>query len=175
MKNYPFQHLALELRALLPAIMKLSARSIEQRLAEYDVDISGLQFGLLKMLQRHPFTLSQLSKLFMLDPSTLVPVVDTLERKGFIERGRDPNDRRRVPLHLTEKAIALLEAMPTFHEDDVLVKSLAQLGQGKSVQLVKLLRELVQSMPEGETVLCNMYEHLDIHTSSQNKTPNDIV
>jgi DNA-binding MarR family transcriptional regulator len=34
----------------------------------------------------------------MLDPSTLVPAVDALERKGLAMRGQDPNDRRRNPL-----------------------------------------------------------------------------
>lgn len=175
MTNDPFQHLTFEVHALLATIMKLSVRSVEQRLAENDVDINRLQFGLLKMLQRQPFTLSQLSKLFVLDPSTLVPVVDTLERKGFIERGRDPNDRRRVPLHLTEKAVSLLGTVSMCHEDDALVKGLTQMGKDKTGQLVDLLRELVQTMPEGEAALCDVYEHLTNSHPSQNKTPPDTV
>ncbi|MFC4913529.1 MarR family winged helix-turn-helix transcriptional regulator [Actinomadura gamaensis] len=42
-------------------------------------------------------------------PATLTSVVNTLERDGYVERRRDPGDRRAVLLHATEGGVALLK------------------------------------------------------------------
>jgi DNA-binding MarR family transcriptional regulator len=157
------QRITAEIRMLFRIVMKMSAREFNQHLAANDVDINGLQYGVIRALHHHHFTLSELSKMFILDPSTLVPVVDTLERKGLVERARDPNDRRRIPLHLTEQGVNLLKNVSLFAEDSLLGKSLTQLGEAKTLQLLELLRELAQTMPEGESMLCDMREHLDFH------------
>jgi DNA-binding MarR family transcriptional regulator len=149
-----------EIRMLLFLIMKTSARQIHQQLAAQDADINGLQFGIIRVLHHRPFTLSELSKRFVLDPSTLVPVVDTLEQKGLVERGRDPNDRRRTPLHLTDKGAAMVHDLSVIAEDNLLANSLNQLGEAKTLQLLELLRELVHAMPDGESILCDVQEHL---------------
>ncbi|WP_394436593.1 MarR family winged helix-turn-helix transcriptional regulator [Streptomyces sp. SGAir0957] len=49
-------------------------------------------------------TLSQqdLSKLLHLDPTTMVALVDEMERAGHVERRRNPADRRRYILRLTD-------------------------------------------------------------------------
>ncbi|MEU6389715.1 MarR family winged helix-turn-helix transcriptional regulator [Streptomyces sp. NPDC046939] len=49
-------------------------------------------------------TLSQqdLSRLFHLDPTTMVALIDEMERAGHVERRRNPADRRRYILRLTD-------------------------------------------------------------------------
>ena len=42
-----------------------------------------------------------LSRMFDIDPTTIVGLVDELERAGFLERRRSAQDRRRYDLHLT--------------------------------------------------------------------------
>ena len=42
------------------------------------------------------------SRALLLDPSTLTPILRTLEKKGFLARERDPMDERRVRITLTE-------------------------------------------------------------------------
>jgi DNA-binding MarR family transcriptional regulator len=52
-----------------------------------------------------------LSRLLNLDPTTVVSVIDEMERNRHVERRRDPADRRRYHLYLTESGReALIEA-----------------------------------------------------------------
>lgn len=169
------QNVTIEIRMLLPMVMKLSARALEQYLSEQNIGISRIHFGMLVTLRHHQFTLSELSKLFSLDPSTLVPVVDSLERKGLVERGRDPNDRRRIPLHLTERGIHLLNAIPQVTKDDLMVNALMQMGEAKALQLRDLLRELVTAMHVDESALCEMHEHLQFLRLPPQPENNEIV
>ena len=49
------------------------------------------------------------SRTLLLDPSTLTPVLKTLEQKGFLNRTRDPADERSLIITLTESGAALRE------------------------------------------------------------------
>jgi DNA-binding MarR family transcriptional regulator len=50
-----------------------------------------------------------LSRLLNLDPTTVVTVIDDLERRSYVERRRSKADRRRYNLILTEDGRAALE------------------------------------------------------------------
>jgi DNA-binding MarR family transcriptional regulator len=175
MDTAEFQRVITEIRILMVLVMKTNTGDLNQYLAANNFDINAMQFGMVRALYHHAYTLSELSKMFVLDPSTLVPVVDSLEEKGLVQRGRDPNDRRRSPLHLTEKGIALFEKVAQFPEDSKLGKSFVQLGEEKTVQLLELLRELVQTLPEAERIFCDMREHLKLHESATNKIQTNLV
>lgn len=153
------QDLAREIRVTMAILTKMSHQSIEQRLNEHDIGVNGLQFGILQMLHFQPYTISELSRKFMLDPSTLVPVIDALEKKGFVRRGKDPNDRRRVPVSLTEQGIHLVGRCPR-DENGMLVRALEQLGDEKARLLLGLLRELMRQVPDGENILSEVAERL---------------
>jgi DNA-binding MarR family transcriptional regulator len=148
-----FFMMTVEIRILTAVMSRISHRAIEERFNAHKADISGLQYGILRTLGHESFTLSELSRRFMLDPSTLVPVIDALERKGMVARGHDPNDRRRIPISLTPDGANLLHSVPMYNEDDVLYKSLADMGEDKANELRDLLREVVKRMPEGEAML----------------------
>ena len=109
--------------------------ALEQRLAAADASLSGLQFAIMRALSVQEHTISELSQHFMLDPSTLVPAVDALERKGLARRGRDPSDRRRVPLSLTGRGAEFLSSVPIVDEEDLLATSLKRLGRGWFAQV----------------------------------------
>lgn len=148
-----FFRMTVEIRILTSVLARISHRSIEERFSGAKTDVSGLQYGILRALSHESCTLSDLSKRFMLDPSTLVPVIDTLERKGLVMRGKDPHDRRRNPLALTEDGAQLVGSIPLYHEDDLLYRSLGSLGPDKAYQLRDLLRELITQLPEGNVML----------------------
>jgi MarR family transcriptional regulator, transcriptional regulator for hemolysin len=40
-----------------------------------------------------------------LNPSTLIPIIDRVEKKGFVERSRDAKDRRKIYVRMTDKAL----------------------------------------------------------------------
>jgi len=52
---------------------------------------------------------SKLAHCMYLDRSSMVPILDQLEKKGWIERKRPPNDRRSHALYLTNAGRAALK------------------------------------------------------------------
>lgn len=157
--------LAAEIRLMAGLIIKINHRAIESRLSALQHDVTPMQCFLLHALSAKPYTMRDLSKMFMVDPSTLVPVIDALERKGLVNRDRDPNDRRRMPLALTDGARDILRELSVLMNDDLLTQSLTRLGDEKANLLLVLLRDLIYAMPDGETTFSEartyFEEHLD--------------
>jgi DNA-binding MarR family transcriptional regulator len=153
MQEDQFHRTAIEIRILAAIATKKSMRALEQRLESSLVGVSGLQYGIMHALSDQEQTISELSDTFMLNPSTLVPAVDALERKGLAKRGRDPEDRRRIPISLTERGAEIIACIPTVDENDPLVRSLQQMEAAQCQHLLELLRELVRHMPEGVDIL----------------------
>ena len=157
----------IEIRILMSMVARLSMRDLEDRITHADLGISALQYGILRALSDQSFTLSELSKKFILDPSTLVPVVDALERKGYVTRGKDPNDRRRAPLSTTQAGKAILNNVALSHENDMLYECMNVLGADKAQALVELLREVVQQFPGGAEMLREVTTRINAYSCDQ--------
>jgi DNA-binding MarR family transcriptional regulator len=140
---------ALEIRILAKMLASLASRSVEQHLQAHGAPVSPLQHGIMRLLSQHQYTSSELSRKMHFDPATLVPVVDALERHGYVRRGKDPSDRRRSPLLLTEEGAELLARVPMFNRSDALVSALDGLGDQSARELLRLLRELIGRMAAG--------------------------
>ncbi len=157
--------LAIEIRILNSIVTKLIMRDLEQRIADVLPGVSMLQYGVLRLLQREKLTLSELSAKMMLTPSTLVPAVDKLERQQLVVRGKDPSDRRRTPLQLTDEARSVLNTIPPAHPSDAFVQAIDQLGEAKAMQLHALLREMLHNlMPDRdlyEEIIRNHPDHCE--------------
>lgn len=152
--------MSVEIRILASIMARVSTRAVNECFTAQHADLSGLQYGILRTLMHGSSTLSELSRLFVLDPSTLVPVIDALARKDLVARGKDPTDRRRVPISLTQGGIELLRSVPLQHENDLLYQCLNRLGEPKAQQLQTLLREVIAQMPEGNTMLDSVASRL---------------
>ncbi len=67
---------------------------------------STTQFMVLGLVERsregEPYTISTMAAKLGLDPATVVRTVDSLEKRGLVERQRDKQDRRQVFIHFTE-------------------------------------------------------------------------
>lgn len=155
--------LSFELRMLMATLHRAGIKAYEEHLSAHHVPVSHLQFGILRLLRSESATLSEISRRFGLDPSTLVPAVNSLVRRGLVRRETDPADRRRAPLSLTEEGIKILERVPPLPMHDALVKSLLMLGADKAGQLIDLLRAVVLAMPEGENLLLEVHQRVQTH------------
>jgi DNA-binding MarR family transcriptional regulator len=133
-----------------------------------DEGITMLQYGVLRRLRRDNLTIAELSKFLMVDPSTLVSVIDALVRKGLVQRKRDPNDRRRIPIMITEQGNTVVSMHPDhgpFTAENPLVQSIDALGFEKSQQLLLLLREVVSHMPDGNEILEHISKRVQYHAA----------
>jgi len=139
------------IRGYCASILKTDKQETLQSLASAGIDISPGQYLVLRHLSDHPMTLTQLSRAVNLDPSTLVPIVDSLVKREFLQRSRRPGDRRCTDLELTESGFNLLALAAHLDENSALVKGLCLLGEENSQQLIHLLMKYVKLvMKNGE-------------------------
>lgn len=151
---------SLELRFIASMMLKITKQSMEQYLNAHDVGLSWMQFHTLRILLHERCTLSELSRFMLVEPPTLVPIVDALVKKGYVERGQDAQDRRRVPLLITPSGKALIESLAVMRFEDPLYLAMNKLGSAHNTQLLALLRELLAELPEGETLLSEIHNRL---------------
>jgi MarR family transcriptional regulator, lower aerobic nicotinate degradation pathway regulator len=70
------------------------------------------EFGLLTVLSKRPgITQQELASLAQVDPSSMVALLDELERRGVAERRIDPQDRRRRAVFLTDKGTEQIQVL----------------------------------------------------------------
>jgi DNA-binding MarR family transcriptional regulator len=151
------RQMAMEIHMLGAILTKRTIMAIESDQVLVEAGISMSQFGVLRALRRSDRTISELSRILMVDPSTLVPVVDALEEKGLAVRGKDPHDRRRVPISLTRRGaeIATKQPMkgPFAAQENPLLRSVVAMGPERAQLLLTLLREMVSFLPDGDEIL----------------------
>lgn len=166
---------AMEIHMLGFMAAKTTILSMESQGILAEAGISLLQFRVLRALRRQAQTISELSPLLMVDPSTLVSVVDALERKGFAARGRDPHDRRRVPIRLTDQGAKIAACHPSrgpfADQDNPLLQSIGAMGPEQSHLLLTLLRELVSHLPDGDQMLEHVATWVRHHVPSDEHRP----
>ena len=122
----------------------LSIRQLESTLAGYDLTLG--EFDVLSALRRSgaPFVLrpSELADRVMVTRAGMTARVDKLEENGFVERRRDPSDRRTEPIALTKAGQRLIDrALSAYLDHQTLLFS--GLSPANQRQLDSLLRRLM--------------------------------
>lgn len=85
---------------------QLSSRFLSQKVSELNLtSVQAMILGFLDMEDQ--ITSSELGKRAELDSATLTGILDRLESAGFIERKDNPDDRRSIHIHLTQKGKAM--------------------------------------------------------------------
>ena len=114
-------------------------RDFERSVGE--LRVSPGRVGVIELVNCNPgITQSRLAEAVGLDRSTLVPVLDELERRGLMERRRG-QDRRTNGLHLTlagKRLLSRVKRQIYVHED----RMVSGMRIGERDQLVKLLAKL---------------------------------
>jgi len=77
-----------------------------------ELDVTPGLFGVLVIIEANPdLKQSDLARATHLDRSTVVTVIDNLERRGLVERRAALNDRRSNAIRLTADGVALLRKL----------------------------------------------------------------
>lgn len=143
----------------LPEMLGVELR-IAQILADRVFNVSqqaGLAPGhytVLSLIKLNPgINQSELARCMYLDRSTMVPLIDQLQTRGWVERRPHSVDRRAYALHLTRKGQTLLKRADI--EVTELEQSISQnLGLQQRehlLQLLKQLQEVLRETLEGST------------------------
>jgi MarR family transcriptional regulator, lower aerobic nicotinate degradation pathway regulator len=99
-------------------------------------------FGVMTVLdKRAGLTQQDLADESNVDRSSMVAVLDELERRGLAERRSDPADRRKRAIHLTDEGRATLEKMRRV-ASKVGEENFARLSDDERATLHQLLRKL---------------------------------
>ncbi|BAL25210.1 MarR family winged helix-turn-helix transcriptional regulator [Azoarcus sp. KH32C] len=115
-------------------------RDFSESLGEFDVT-PGL-FGILVIIEANTgLKQTELARAAHLDRSTVVSVIDNLERRGLVERRAAENDRRSNSLVLTAEGSALLKKLKrrvVDHEK----RLVEHLSEDERTTLVALLQKI---------------------------------
>ncbi len=107
--------------------------------------ITGKHLGILKILQEKG-SISQhgIGQCIHIDRTTMVDLIDDMEKKGLVERREHPTDRRSHAVYMTAKGKELL---PKLHNlaKGAERKFLSSLNQAEQKEFVRLLKKLVLS------------------------------
>ena len=130
--GYLLKHATLKLTTLTDAALE-------------PLGIDSKDFGVLRVLaHREPASQLQVAQTLGVDRTTMVALLDVLERKGVITRRPDPADRRRNVVSLTDQGLRVYDAAQVAHRqaEDVF---LAGVTPTATIQLRRTLRSIVES------------------------------
>ncbi|WP_189044443.1 MarR family winged helix-turn-helix transcriptional regulator [Aliidongia dinghuensis] len=96
--DYP---LAYSIGAALRATQRQFAQELQDRLAPYDIPM-GMWYFFRALWEEDGLTQRQLSQRVGATEQTTVEQLRNMEQRGYIERRRSADDRRKIHVHLTE-------------------------------------------------------------------------
>ena len=110
-----------------------------------DIDITPAIFGVLEILRQNKgLTQTRLATAIGLDRSSLVPLLDKLQKRKLVQREASLTDRRSNHLHLTaggEQLLVEAERRVRLHEKRILL----HLTKSETRQLIQLLTKLART------------------------------
>lgn len=114
---------------LLRVTHRCFAQDLQRHLAPYDVPM-GMWYFLRALWQENGLTQRELSRRVGSMEPTTVEQLKNMERRGFIERRRSTDDRRKIHVSLTPEGRALVRGLLPFAEA-VNAKALEGLSEGE--------------------------------------------
>lgn len=130
--GYLLKHATLKLTALTDAALE-------------PLGIDSKDFGALRVLAHQEATSQlQVAQTLGIDRTTMVALLDVLERKGIITRRPDPADRRRNVVELTEQGMRTYDAAQVAYRKAESA-FLASISPNATDQLRRTLRTLVEN------------------------------
>ena len=93
--------------------------------------------------------LGKLGRELLVTKGNITPIVDHLERDGFVIRDRDQTDRRKTWVRLTLKGKRLFGEIVSAYEKEF-VPLMSRLSQEELKQLSQLLKKITEGIPRGK-------------------------
>ena len=138
--DYNVEDIGGVLREIHSYLRKLSRSTMD------DEDISGPRFAILMILKhRQPMMVSELKNELQVAMSTVTQMADSLHASGYLQRSRNPTDRRVVMLSLTEKGEQLVSSLKSKHLEH-LRNALMVFNDGQRDDFLMHLNKLSQSL-----------------------------
>ncbi|AUJ60866.1 MarR family transcriptional regulator [Bacillus velezensis] len=129
---------------LLGKVLQRMERKFAEGLIPYE--INARQYGVLLFIKENPYSSQkEISENLQIDRTTMVSHIDHLETLGFVERTKNPNDRRSYSLKITEKGNDVLDSRWEFLMDTEL-EVLAPLNQQERQLLKNSLIKIWRSL-----------------------------
>ena len=116
----------------------------EKNLKQKGVKLSMNEVHILESIQKaSDNSMSHIAKRLMVTQGTLTTNVAKLVTKGYVERLRDPVDKRVVRLNITEKAEEVLKVHEDFHRE-MIDKTIGDLGLDENEVLIQSLENILE-------------------------------
>ncbi len=121
-------------------------RTADALLAEFDrrrreiSDLSASAFQVLAILEGadEPLAGHVIAERLLVSSASMTSLLDTLERRGLVERHRHPDDRRKVLIQLTDEARRVVDHMlPAVHA--AATEAFADVDEPDREQLIEML------------------------------------
>lgn len=110
------------------------------RICCYDVSVTQC-YAVETLIKQGPLRMQALAEEMFLDKSTASRVIDTLERKGYVERSVDLEDKRAIQIRATEAGEELYQKIriDLVAEESAMIANLSPEVRKASVALIKQL------------------------------------
>jgi DNA-binding MarR family transcriptional regulator len=136
------------------ALLVIAARTGQERANARlaPLGLSVRMCGVLNLLaDQGPLSQHEIGQVLSIDRTTMVDLIDQLEREGIVKRGRNPHDRRSHAVALTPSGRAKQKrAMQAF--DGAVDDFLAPLSPAERRQFTDMLRRLLGPAGQATTV-----------------------
>ena len=118
---------------------------------------------LLEIAKHETITIAELSKKVHLSSSTLVGIIDRLEKKEWVKRSRQGDDRRKVFISITSKGVTFIEQAPSPLQEKLLTE-LSSLSNLEKSNIALSLERVVDLMEAKNIDASPFLETGDIQT-----------
>lgn len=130
----------------LDAFIKLmrATESLNNRLNRHlsDADLTVSQFGVLEaLLHLGPLNQKSLGEKLLKSGGNITLVIDNLEKCNFVERQRDPKDRRAMLIHLTKKGERFIKSFFPKHLEQI-KEEFSILSEKEKEELARICKKL---------------------------------
>jgi DNA-binding MarR family transcriptional regulator len=111
--------------------------------------LSASAFQTLAILEGagEPLAAHVIAERLLVSSASMTSLLDTLERKGLVERRPHPSDRRKILIHLTDEAHGVVDEMlPVIHA--VITSAVADLTESERERLIRSLTKIGERLGE---------------------------